>query len=112
MNLESVQLGDQLIWHGRHPADSKVVRVDRTTKTQIIAGNNRFRKSDGYTVGNRGIWNNVTVTIPKEGEIEKIQEARLHQQLIYDINGACQIGRLRTMSLEKLQQLNALLETL
>ncbi len=109
--LENVQVGDTLIWNGRHVADSRVVTVDRLTKTQIIIGDSRYRKSDGRTVGGSG-WNSVSVTIPEKGEIEKIREARLHRQLMYEINGACQIGQLRILSLEKLQQLNSLLETL
>ena len=109
MNLENVQVGDTLIWNGRHLADSRVVEVTRLTKTQIIIGEQRFRKVNGRAVG--ASYHITRVTIPEEGEIEKIQEARLRRQLMYDINGACQIGKLRILSLEQLQQLNALLET-
>lgn len=110
MNLESVQVGDTLIWHGRHYSDSRVVKVDRLTKTQIVIDLSKFRKSDGYNVGDKNVWSKARVTIPKEGEIKKIQEARLHQKLIYAVNGACQIDKLRDMTLEQLQQLNTLLE--
>jgi len=109
MNLENVQVGDTLIWNDRYATE--IVKVDRLTKTQIIIGSKRFRKSDGQSVGTSA-WHLISVTIPEEGEIEKIQEARLHRQLMYEINGACQISRLRILPLEQLKQINALLETL
>lgn len=108
MNLKNVQVGDTLIWHGLHLADSRILTVDRLTKTQVIIGQDKFRKSNGRTVGG-SIWDTANVTIPKEGEIEKIQEAHLRQQLERKINGACQIGQLRTMSIDTLQRLNEVL---
>ena len=111
MNLENVQVGDTLIWNGRYIADSRIVKVTRLTKTQVIVGLDKFRKSDGRSVGGSA-WDTISVTIPKEGEIEKIREARLHRKLAYDISDACQINLLRKMSLKQLQRLNTLLETL
>ena len=110
--LENVQMGDQLIWNGRGLSERKVVRVDRTTKTQIIIGRHRFRKSDGYTVGDRDLWHNITVSIPKEGEIEKVHEMRLHADLSHKIEGACCHNNLKPMTLQQLQKINTLLESL
>ena len=107
MNLESVQTGDTLIYNDRNPADSKIVEVERTTKTQIIAGGQRFLKSSGRLVGTT-VWDSVNVTIPKDGEIEKVQNARLHQRLVYKISGACQVNQLRKLTLDQLEELNAL----
>lgn len=109
-SLENVQAGDTLIWHGRGLADSRVVKVDRTTKTQIIIGGNRFRKADGRTVGESS-WHSASVSIPREGEIERIREARLHQKLVYKINDECGINKLRDMSLEQLKQLDEVLNS-
>ena len=103
------EVGDTLIRNDRNLADSRVVEVNRLTKTRIIAGGNRYRKSDGRTVG--GTWSSHWVTIPKEGEIEKIFKVRRHRQLIYEINDACQINKLRDMSLDTLRKLNEVLET-
>ena len=109
MNLEEVQVGDTLIWNGRHIANAQIVKVDRLTKTQIIiSGGTRFRKSDGYIADST--WHSVNLTIPKEGEIEKIQEAQLHRNLVNRISDACQINKLRAMSLDTLQRLNEVLE--
>lgn len=111
MNLENVQVGDTLIWNARLLADSRVVTVTRLTKTQIIINECKFRKSDGRSVSG-SVWSFVNLTIPKEGEIEKIQEAHLRRKLVSKIDNACQIGKLRVMSLKQLQQINALLESL
>ncbi len=109
--LENVQVGDTLILNGRGRAsDAHIVKVDRLTKTQIIINSNRFRKFDGRVVGGGSIWNSLSVTIPREGEIKKIQEARLRLQLEHSINDACQIQLVRKMSLDTLQQLSKILE--
>ena len=110
MNLESVQVGDQLIWNDRQIADSQIVKVTRLTKTQIIIGTNRYRKSNGQTVGGGSIWNTIHVTIPKEGEIEKIQEAQFHRKLVNQIDVECRYNKLRKMSLDTLRKLNEVLE--
>ncbi len=112
MNLENVQVGDTLIWNGRHLADSRIVKVTRLTKTQIIIGTNRYRKSDGKTVGGGSVWSSNNVRIPEDGEIEKIREAQLHQKLVNQIDDACQINKLRDMPLCTLQEINEVLETL
>ena len=109
-NLENVQVGDTLIWNGRGLAGSKVVTVDRLTKTQIIIGDNRYRKSGGRRVGSDP-WNSSNVTIPKESEIEKIHLARRHRELVNRVNDACHINKLRAMSLDTLRKLNKVLET-
>ena len=49
--LENLRVGDDVVVAGEYKA---LTKVERTTKTQIIAGDSKFRKSDGYTVGNRG----------------------------------------------------------
>ena len=125
MNLKDVKVGDTLIRlsrhytdsrisnrllrRDRHYADSEVVKVDGVTDTEIIIGNGRFQKSDGRIIG--GNFRSGFLAIPRKGEIEKIQEARLHHQLVYRIKNICCISRLHNMPLEKLQQLNALLGT-
>jgi hypothetical protein len=111
MKLENVQVGDTLIWNGRHFADSQVVKVDRLTKTQVVIDDYRYRKSDGRRVG-ASAWDSTWVSMPKEGEIDKIRMARLHRKLVNSIDDACQVNKLRAMSLEQLKQLNSLLVTL
>ncbi len=105
--LENVQVGDTLILSGRHT--SRAVKVDRLTKTQIVIDLNKFRKSDGQIVGGSD-WFILSVTIPEEGEIKKIQEARIRLNLEHYINDACQIQLVRKMSLDTLQRLDKILE--
>ena len=51
-NLATIQNGDQVILHSF--GTRTIVTVERTTKTQIIVGNDqRFRRSDGVPFGGR-----------------------------------------------------------
>jgi hypothetical protein len=55
MALSDVKAGDEVIMIqyvlGRSPARQTIVTVDRVTETQIIVGNQRFRRKDGAAVG-------------------------------------------------------------
>lgn len=69
--LNDVQAGDLLILNSR--SDRQVVKVERTTKTQIIIGIcEKYRKSDGNFIGGNFCTYNY-VSIPKDGEIEEVK---------------------------------------
>lgn len=72
--LSSVKEGDSLIFRSRHYPEGMVVTVSRTTKTQIVCGNRRFRRSDGHRVGSDGAWVWMRVSIPQEGEVETVRQ--------------------------------------
>jgi hypothetical protein len=105
--LENVQPGDTLIVHSNgHRVLTKVVR---TTKTQIVTANNKFRKSNGNLVGDTD-WHSYSVDAPKPGEVEEILAEQLQRRLVHRVEKACQINLLRKMSTEKLQHLKEILE--
>jgi hypothetical protein len=110
MSLENVQPGDTLIWHGNYGRSKRIVVVKRITKTQIVVGLSKFRKSDGKLVGVKG-WAATNVTIPKPGEIEEVHYLHLQSKLISQINDGCQLNLLQKMSLGKLEELNRVLES-
>jgi hypothetical protein len=109
INLEYVKAGDTLIWHGRHSGDSRIVTVDRTTKTQIIFAGNKFRRSDGGLIGG-STWNCSCVNTPRPGEIEKVNTLRIQQRLVGKVYDGCKINLLREMSVDTLKQLLEVLE--
>lgn len=71
--LSSVKEGDLLIFRSRHYPEGMIVSVSRTTKTQVICGNRRYRRSDGRRVGSDDSWVWMRVSIPQEGELETVQ---------------------------------------
>ena len=72
--LSSVKIGDSLICRSRHYPEGMVVRVSHTTKTQVVCGNRRYRRSDGRLVGSDGAWVWMRVSIPQEGELETVRQ--------------------------------------
>lgn len=46
--LENVQVGDHVLWVGHY--NKRILTVTRLTKTTIVCGYEKFRKSDGHTV--------------------------------------------------------------
>ena len=86
-NLENVSVGDEL--YISYNRTSRFAKVSRITPTQVLAGNSRFRKKDGYLVG-RGDWDYtsarlatpedrvaVAERIARNNSIAKIKRARL-----------------------------------
>ena len=78
-DLSSLKVGDKVIICGRYGV-KKVVMIDKITKTQIVIGNLRFRKSNGTQVGN-DTWTNKCIVIAEKEIIEKIE----HEQDIIDM---------------------------
>ncbi len=52
--MEKIRVGSRVVIVGRFNNDLAV--VDRDTATQFIVGQKRFRKADGYRVGNGSSW--------------------------------------------------------
>lgn len=107
--LDDVQVGDILIL--RYTGGRQVVKVERLTKTQIILNTGaRYRRRDGVRVGGTSsIWNRTSVSIPKEGEVEKTEEAQMVSRLVGRVSDATQIHLLRGLTLGQLEKLNAVL---
>lgn len=57
------------------------VKIDRVTGTQIVIGTERFRRDNGYKIGESGGWARTRISAPEPGEIEKcranLKRARL-----------------------------------
>lgn len=74
MSLENVHAGDTVILTTNFGRSRKVIVIDRETKTQLIVEGTRFRRQTGHIVGGRmGGFNHISIRVPREGEVEKVQ---------------------------------------
>jgi hypothetical protein len=107
MTLYDVKAGDTLI---RVANGRDIVKVERTTKTQIVLVrvSTKYRKDTGWAVGASG-WHRVKVRLPKEGEIEEVQNEKLHARFVHVIDDDTQYNVLKRLSLDQLRRLHTLL---
>ena len=63
----------------------RIAKVDKVTKTQIIANNARFRRDSGWQYGGDS-WNRKSISVPTEKEISDIKEENLRNNLVYAIS--------------------------
>ena len=83
-SLENVKVGDMVIEHCHwRIAVSKVTKV---TATQVVIGENRYRKKDGYLVGSVGSWYRRRISLPKEGEIEELKKQKFIEDVVSRLN--------------------------
>lgn len=78
--LENVQVGDKLI--KKNSWSTSVVTVDRISKNYVIAGNSRFRISDGLCTSSDS-WNKPRVYPATETDIAKIKKEIARSKLIF-----------------------------
>lgn len=83
-SFENVKVGDVVIEHCRWRIT--VVKVTKVTATQIVIGENRYRKKDGYLVGSTGNWYPVRISLPKEGEIEELKRQKFIEDVVSRLN--------------------------
>ena len=80
-DLSSLRVGDKVVVYGRK--SKRISTIDKITKTQIVIGNLKFRKSNGTQVGN-DTWTNKCIGIASKEIIEKIErEQNIRDMRIY-----------------------------
>jgi len=105
MELANVKAGDTLILEYRH-TDRRVVTVGRVTKTQILIGQLRYRKQDGYSVGG-DVWHRSRVRLPKnDQEIADIKNEVLRLKLARWVSDKCAYHHTKNLSLTALKCLH------
>lgn len=106
--LENVQVGDLVVLVPKHNRSRSIEKVARVTNSQVVlafpnfAGNLydvKFHKKNGREVGGDTLWGCQYIHIPKEGEVEAIQERTKRSSLISRI-GKADLGKLSTERLE------------
>ena len=80
--LKDLVVGDDVLVTGI--SYRRIVKVDKVTKTQIVAGNIRFRRDSGWQCGGDR-WNIKRISVPTEKEISEVKEENLRKTLIYAI---------------------------
>ena len=81
--LKDLVVGDDVLVISRYYR--RIAKVDKVTKTQIIANNARFRRDSGWQYGG-DIWNRKRISVPTEKEISDVKEENLRNTLVYAIS--------------------------
>lgn len=81
--LKDLVAGDNVLVTSRYYR--RIAKVDKVTKTQIIANNDRFRRDSGWQYGVDS-WNRKSISVPTEKEISDIKEENLRNTLVYAIS--------------------------
>ena len=81
----------------------RIAKVDKVTKTQIIANNARFRRDSGWQCGSDR-WDSKSISVPTEKEISDIKEENLRKTLIYAIS-SFDFERLSTNELKQVYKI-------
>ena len=69
-DLSSLKVGDKVVFYGCN--SKRISTIDKITKTEIVIGNLKFRKSNGIQVGT-DTWTNKCIGIASKEIIEKIE---------------------------------------
>lgn len=82
--LSELKHGDKVAYEKPFPSKSRqVIAVNRLTKTQILAGEMRFRLSDGKEIGSPVGWRGAgRIRVAEETEIIRIQGEARHRDLV------------------------------
>ena len=81
--LKDLIAGDAVLVTGRY--HRHIAKVDKVTKTQIIANNARFRRDSGWQCGSDR-WDMKSISVPTEKEISDIKEENFRKELLYAIS--------------------------
>ena len=81
--IKDLVAGDEVLVTGMYYR--RIAKVDKVTKTQIIANNARFRRDSGWQCGS-DTWDRKIISIPTEKEILDIKEENLRKSLIHTIS--------------------------
>lgn len=102
--LNDVQAGDLLILN-RRITGRQVVKVEKTTPTQIITSNGaKYRKKDGYFIGGDSFTHSC-VSIPKDGEIEEVTRIQFIAIVSRKAVGVLEIGNITYEQAVKIKEL-------
>lgn len=99
--LKDLIAGDAVLVTGRY--HRHIAKVDKVTKTQIIANNARFRRDSGWQCGSDR-WDMKSISVPTEKEISEIKEENFRKELLYAIS-SFDFKRLSTNELKQVYKI-------
>lgn len=80
MSLKNVKAGDMVIQHRHHGRQFALV-VERATKTQVIVGGRKYRREDGYLVGDSSFYS-PGISLASDNDIKMINDDNKKLDLI------------------------------
>lgn len=80
--LDDIKFGDKVVVTTRF--SKSVQKVTCVTKCYIIAGGEKYKKSDGEIV-NANRWNQAYISVVSPDEIEDINKKQLHDSLVLKV---------------------------
>ena len=83
-SLENIKVGDVVIERSRWRI--ALAKVTKVTATQVVIGEKRYRKKDGYLVGSKGSWYRSRISLPKESEIEELRAQKFIEDVVSRLN--------------------------
>ena len=84
--IENLKVGDLVVVKGNITDIKTLSKIDRVTKTLIVIGYRRFRRSDGQLVG-RDDWHYANIRPATDEDIERINKDREKRELVKHLNG-------------------------
>lgn len=81
--LKDLVAGDEVLVTSRYYR--RIAKVDKVTKTQIVANNARFRRNSGWQCGSDS-WDRKNISVPTEKEISDVKEENLRKKFIHTIS--------------------------
>jgi len=72
--FDDIEPGDRVIVV--QGGDLRIAKADRVTKTQVVVGNQRYRKSDGFLVGGN-TWSTMHILLAEGEALETVYRQRL-----------------------------------
>ena len=81
--LKDLVAGDEVLVIGTF--NRRIAKVDKVTKTQIIANYARFRRDSGWQCGSDN-WDRKSISVPTEKEISDVKEENIRKILINTIS--------------------------
>ena len=101
-NFKDLEIGDEVLLFSSDR--TKVVKISRKTKTQLVVNNSKFRMSDGEEVGS-SIWNHSHIEIVSDEELRAQKEKEYHLELTRKLHNFKGYGRFNTNRLEEIFRL-------
>jgi hypothetical protein len=83
--LDELKVGDDAILEDSN-GDMVLVKITKETKTQLVAGDKRFHKKDGYQVGSSNSWSRLSkiysVTPERMLRVEEYKAFQYRERLV------------------------------
>ena len=99
--LKDLVAGDEVLITSRYYR--RIAKVDKVTKTQIVANNARFRRDSGWQCGSDS-WDRKIISVPTEKEIADVKEENLRKKFIHTIS-SFDFKRLSTNELKQVYKI-------